>query len=245
MKNLIYIISLIFLFVSCQKTIDCISNVGEEVVYTYSLSDFDTLIVNNEFEINLVQDTVNMMIISAYEKYAESVSYKTENRCLILDNTYRCNFTKPEKNKVKAEIHVKEISLIRLNSPSELISENTLINDDEIGVIVNPKFFEAELKVDCRVFYFWNTHLNGGKMYLHGKSEFLKLWNTSLFSVDAADLETDNVFVKTDSKGDVSITATKELNCTIEGSGNVYYVGNPEKIIVNDTLSSGKLIKLQ
>ena len=244
MKKLIYIISFIFLFVSCQKTIDCISNVGEEVIYKYSLSDFDTLIVNNEFEINLVQDTVNMMIITAFEKYAESVSYKTENRCLFIDNSYHCNFTKPKKNKINAEIHVKKISLIRVNSPSKLISENTLINDDEIGVIVNPKFFEAELKVDCRVFYFWNTHLNGGKMYLYGNSEFLKLWNTSLFSVDASNLQTDNVFIDTNSKGTVNVTANKRLDCTIRSSGNVYYTGNPEIIFVNDTLSSGKLIKL-
>ena len=244
MKKLFYIIFVSLLLTACQKTIDCISSAGEKVNYEYSLNDFDTLVVNNDFEIHFIQDTVNEMIIFAYKKYADAVSYEIRNNCLVLDNSYSCKFTKPKKNNVRIDLHVKNLSLARINYPAKLISENTLLNDNEIGVIVNTKFCEANLDVNCRVFYFWNTHLNGGKMYLKGNSEFLKLWNASLFSVDASKLETNYAFTNNNSKADIYINVNKELNCTIRSSGNVYYTGNPSKIIVNDSLSSGKLIKL-
>jgi len=81
-------------------------------------------------------------------------------------------------------------------------------------------------------------------MYLHGNSEYLKLWNTSLFSVDALGLNTDNALIENNSKSDIYLNTRKFLKCKITGSGNVYYQGNPSTIIVEDTASSGKLIKL-
>ncbi len=237
-------IILLLLFVSCQKSIDCISSTGEKTTVEFSISDFDTLVVNNDFEIHLIQDTVNKLTVTAYKKYADAVAVETSNHLLILDNSYKCKFTKPEKNDVLINLHVKRISRININSPSKLISDNILLNDDEIGVIVGTKFFEANLKVNCRVFYYWNIFLSGGKMYLHGNSEYLKLWNTGLFAVDASDLNVDNVFINTDSKGDIKIDVNKFLDCSIKGVGNVYYTGNPLKINVSDMLSSGKLIKV-
>lgn len=245
MKKFFYIILFSLFFLSCQKTIDCFSNAGKVTTHEYNLTEFDTLIINNDFEVHLIQDTVNKLIVTAHKKYAETVRYNVENRCLILNNTFNCKFSKPKKNNILTEIHVKEISLLIINYPSKIVSDNTLINDNEIGVIVKPKFFEADLTVNCRVFYFWNTHLNSGKMYLHGNSEYLKLWNTSLFSVDASGLNSDKTYIENNSKGDIYLNAGKFLNCKITSSGNVYYKGNPATLIVEDTLSSGKLIKLE
>ncbi len=244
MRKILLILLLFLSFFSCRKTIDCIGNTGKKVIYQYEISDFDTLVVNNNFEINLVQDTVNKLIVSAYKKYADALTYSISDNSLFVDDTYNCKFTKPKKNKIRITLHVKRISLIRINAPSKIISEMPLINSDEIGVIVIPKIFEADLNVNCRVFYFWNTHLNGGKMFLHGNSEYLKLWNTSLCAVDASDLNTQNAYIENNSKGDITVKPEKFLSCKILNSGNVYYIGNPETIILDDTLSSGKLIKL-
>ncbi len=243
MKKIFYFILLSLFFFSCQKTFDCISKTGEIVTYEYSVADFDTLIVNNDFDIHLIQDTVNKVFVSAYKKFADDFTYTVQNNSLIIGNDNKCKFTKPKKNDVRLDLHVKKISLARINYPSKLVSDNTLINDNEIGIIVGTKFFEADLNIDSRVFYFWNSHLGGGKMYLHGNSEFLKLNNVSLFAIDASDLYSDNDFIENASKGDIYLNAEKFLSCKITGSGNVYYKGNPAAINVEDSLSSGKLIK--
>lgn len=244
MRNFFYLILLSLMFFSCQKTIDCIGSSGKQVTYEYRLADFDTLIVNNDFEIHMIQDTVNKVFVTAYKNFADDFTYTVQNNSLIIGNDNKCKFTKPKKNDVRLDLHVKNFSLARINYPSKLVSDNTLKNDNEIGIIVGTKFFEADLNIDCRVFYFWNSHLGGGKMYLHGNSEFLKLYNVSLFAIDASDLHSDNDFIENSSKGNIYLNAEKFLNCKITGSGNVYYSGNPATIILEDSLSSGKLIKL-
>ncbi len=246
MKNILIIVFSLFLIISaCRKTADCISDTGEKVSYEYNINSFDTLVINDNFNVSLIQDTVNKLIISAYEKYADATIFNIYENSLTLGNDYNCKFTKPEKSKINVKIHLKSISLIRVNAASKIISENTLINNNETGIIVNTKFFEADLKINCRVFYFWNTHLNGGKMYLQGKTNILKLWNTSLFAVDASKLTTDSAYIENTSKGDIYANVNEYLSCVIKSSGNVYYYGSPPKITVNDTISSGRLIKAQ
>ncbi|NPA68786.1 MAG: hypothetical protein GXO50_09285 [Chlorobi bacterium] len=243
-KILLFLIILSTIFNACTKTFDCITGAGDDVEYTFALQDFDTLKVNDVFDIELIQDTVNELKVFAKQKYADNLTYSTADNILTLDNAGNCKFTKPESSKIKIKLRVKKISRIKLNAASCIFSDDTLYNPDEIGLIANSKFNDVRLKVNCRVFYYWNTHLNGGKTTVEGKSAYLKLWNVSLAAVDAGNLISDDVYVENDSKGDIYVFARKILNCTVTGTGNVYYKGNPSTIIVEDTVSSGKLIKI-
>lgn len=244
MKKFILIIIFAGLLFSCQKAKDCLTGAGKEVIIESPVSDFDSLFVNDVFEVHLIQDTVNYITIKANKAFAESTTFKITDNTLILENNHKCKFSKPKKNKIKIYLQVKKISRIRLNAPSKLISDNVLQHDNEIGLIADSKFNEADLDLNCKTFYYWNTHLNGGKINLHGEVENLKLWHSSLCSVDADNLSVENVLVDTDSNADSYIRVKNKLDCTIRGNGNVYYYGNPDILIVNDTTSIGKLIFL-
>jgi len=162
---------------------------------------------------------------------------------LILDNSHKCKFAKPKSNAIYIDIHVKRISFIRLGGSSKVFSKNTLNNYNEIGLVATSKYNDADLIVNSKVFYFWNNHLNGGKIKVKGNVETLKLWNTSLASVDATNLTAKNALVENNSKGDCKIQVSNKLNCKITGTGNVYYFGVPKTIIYDDSLSiGGKLL---
>lgn len=242
MKKFVYTLLFTGLLFSCQKVNDCFSGAGEEIIIESAISEFDSLYVNNVFEVHLIQDTIYYITIKAKEAFAESTSFNIVDNTLILENDHKCKFTKPEKNDIKVYIQVEEISRIRLNESSKLISDNALRNDNEIGLAINSKFNEADLNLDCKTFYYSNTHLNGGKTNLHGEVEYLKIWNGSLGSVDSRDLSAENVLIVTDSKADCFVRVNNVLDCTILGYGNVYYFGKPSVLIVNDTISTGKLI---
>ena len=244
MKKSIYIILLSISLFSCRKAKDCFSRAGKEIIIESAVSDFDSLFVNDVFEVHLIQDTVNFITIKAHQAFAESTTFKVINNTLIIENNHKCEFTKPKKNEIKIYLQVKKISRVRLNAASNLISDNVLQHDNEIGLIVNSKFNEASLNIDCKTFYYWNTHLNGGKINIAGEVENLKLWHSSLCSIDASNLSSENILLDTDSNADSYIRVSNKLDCTIRGTGNVYYLGNPEILIVNDTTSSGKLIFL-
>jgi len=242
MKLYLYILLIISLLYSCQKAQDCFSGAGKEIITESSLDEFDTLFVNDNFTVYLIQDTFNHIRIEGHEKFVNSTTFELKNNSLFLRNEYKCVFTKPKSKDISVYITIDEISRIYLYASSKVISEKELLNDSEIGLIINSKYNESDLNLNCKTFYYWNTHLNGGKINLKGQVETLKLWNTSLGSVNASILTANNVFVDTDSKADCKINVNKKLDCTIRGHGNVYYSGNPEIIILNDTLSTGKLI---
>lgn len=238
-----FLVLIFFIIFSCQKASDCFKSSGKEITIEKTLNNFDSLYVNDVFEVELTQDTINSISITGNEAFVNSTTFKIENNTLILENNHKCKFMKPKTNSIFVNIHVKEISFISLGGSSKVFSKNELINDYEIGLVCKSKYNDANLIVNSKVFYFWNNHLNGGKIKVKGNVETLKLWNTSLASVDATELNTKNVLVENNSKGDCKVLVSNKLDCTITGTGNVYYFGAPKTIIYNDSLSiGGKLL---
>jgi len=243
MKKLHIIILSFILLNSCQKAKDCFSNSGKEITIEQKLANFDSLYIENVFEVELIQDTINSISIKGHEAFVNSTNFKIENNTLIIDNNHKCKFSKPKTNSVLINIHVKRISFIRLDGSSKIFSKNELTNFNEIGLVATSKYNDADLIVNSQVFYFWNNHLNGGKIKVKGNVETLKLWNTSLASVDASNLISKNVLVENNSKGDCKVRVSNKLDCKITGTGNVYYFGMPNTIVYNDSLSiGGKLL---
>ncbi len=245
MKKIYLIILLLPILFSCQKTLDCFSGSGKEVVIEQTLANFDSLMVADVFDVHLIQDTINQIKIEGHKKFAESVSFNISDNTLVLKSDHKCKFSKPEKDKISVFLRVKKICKIRLTASSKLFSDNVLENDNEIGLVSLTKYTEADLKLNCKVFYFWNMHLNGGKIKLSGQVDRLKLWNTSLNSVDAKDLIAKNVLVSNNSKADCTVRVLNKLDCTIKNTGNVYYYGNPEVVNLNDSVGKGKLIRIE
>jgi len=242
MKKTLIILVLLTMVLSCRKVKDCFSSAGEEILNEFELPEFDTLVIKDDFIVNLVQDSINYIQVSGYESFVNATEFVVEQNSLIVQNNHKCKFSKPKSNHTKLFIHINEISRIKLNSSSKFISQNELTNDDEIGLIINSKYNEVDLKLNCNTFYYWNTHLNGGKITLEGDINILKLWNTSLGSVNAQNLITSGVLIDTDSKADITVNVSEKIDCTVRGHGNVYCYGNPVIIIKNDSTSTGRLI---
>lgn len=234
----IFIIIVISLF-SCQKASDCFSSSGKEIVVEQALANFDSLYVNDVFDIELIQDTINKICIKGKEAFVNSTYFNIENNTLILNNSHKCKFAKPKNNSVLINLHVKRISFIRLNASSKVFSNNTLFNYESIGLVATSKYNEADLNVNCDVFYYWNNHLNGGRINIKGQADIIKLWNVSLASVDASNLYVRKALVENSSKGYCKVNVSEILNCKIKGTGNVYCIGNPGEVNYVDSASIG------
>ncbi len=231
------------LFLSCEKADDCFSGAGKSVSQEYNLPEFDTIFADDNFKIILVQDTFNSLSVSGYESFVKETKFEIINNSLYLSNSHKCKFSYPKKNAVLLTLRFNKIDKIVLNASVIVNSSTALKNEKEIGLIINSKYNEVNLNLSCKTFYYWNTHLNGGKINLTGETETLKLWNASLGSVNAKNLKAFNVFIDTDSKTDCFIRPEYKLNCTIRGQGNVYCFGQPDILILDDSSSvGGKLI---
>ncbi len=240
-------ILLIFSFVllgACKKGhyCDCIESAGDYIIDTIQIESFDTLLVNDVFTINLVQDSVDYAVVKAYEAFYENILFEVTDNTLNIDNLHNCTWTKPKKNEVEIDFHYKDISKIIVEEPSVFNSINDM-QGDEIGIIFNCHVVEANLKLNARVFFYWNT--NGGMLNLEGKVDELKIWNTTLGSVNALNLNAQKVLVENNSVGDCLVNVQKDLKTKIKNTGNVYYTGEPEYIDAEINENSGKLLKYE
>jgi hypothetical protein len=111
-------------------------------------------------------------------------------------------------------------------------------------LVVEARYFDADLQFDCTTFYYWNN-INGGAMKLNGQVQELKLWNTGLCSVNARDLQTNYALVDNGSQGDCIVNVNTTLEYSITGIGNIKYSGTPSQIVQRAITGTGQLIPLQ
>ncbi len=234
MKNiLIYLFCCALLF-SCEK---------KELRKVVALKTFDKIELNDFFEVFLIQDTVCKLEIVAAPKIVNKVKYAIEDGKLIIDNSYRGNWSHPKSNKVKLYIHVIALKELNAQETCNVQTVNTLLGD-EIGFILGSKLNQVSLDLNCTTFYAWNNFPCSGKITLTGQVQNLKLWTDALMAVDAKNLNASYALIVTKSKGNVEVNVSSIIDYSINGSGNIELYGNPSTVLNSGTTGTGKLVIL-
>ena len=235
---------MIMAFLSCEKSgvSDCFQSAGKTIEFEADLPEFDTITLDDVFDVFLIQDTVNKMIITGGENIVNNVEYLIINNNLILNNQSVCTWTKPANNKVHLYIHFKSLSRIVLNKSCKIRSINE-IEGIKFGIIMKDKYQDVNIKANVNDFYFWNNSSCGGEIIIAGSCHQLSFWSTNLIRINALDFQSNNVFIHSRSMNDIFINVHEKLECTILNKGNVYYLGSPEEIVLN-VIGTGRLIKL-
>jgi hypothetical protein len=225
------ITSLVF---SCQKK-------WETVIVEKKLNDFDTLVLNDVFEVHLIQGEKNTIRMEGAKKILDNMLVDVQSNKLSIQNDFSIGWMYPSKNKIKLFITFDTLSLIVANQTCEIISENTL-RGNEFGLIMKSKLNHAKLNVDCNSFYYWNNFPCGGMIELSGQAKELNLWNVALMAIDAKNLNCEEVNIQNASKGNVAVNCSSSLNYSIIGEGNIYLFGNPPNVFAETLTGKGKLI---
>ena len=228
MKRFIFFSFLLIFFTACKK--------AEMVHIENTCPEFDTLVLADVFDVDLIQGNQNRIAIEAYETFANKVRWKVKNNTLSLYNDNKNRWLKPSTNKVKLIITVNNLSKIVANETCSINSRNPL-NGNEIGLVLKSKLNHANLMLNCQKFYYWNNFPCGGTLALSGNCHELKLWNYALMQVDATHLNASVVRALNASKGSILTSCTDSLYYQIEGSGNIEVYGNPT--FVNELAGGG------
>lgn len=237
MKRIIY---LVLILASFQSFISCKKNM-DQVTVEYALSDFDTLVLNSVFTVNLIQGSENKIKIEGAKKIVDKISSEVKSNTLTILNNYKGNWMHPKNNKITVYLTVKQLKRIVVNETCNIQSINALTGD-EIGLVMTGKLNEATLSLDCNTFYYWNNFPCGGRVNLNGNVNSLKIWNVALMAVDASELTANYTEVDNASKGDCKVKTNLSLIYKLSGEGNLYLRGNPAEIIKIEESSTGKLI---
>ena len=236
MRQLILLVPfLALIFVRCTK---------EKPTETVkiSLSEFDTLTLNNVFDVYLIQGDSNFVTIEGNPKIIEKVRAEVTNNTLNFYNDFGGKWLYPSNNRIKLTITTNGLTRINAGETSNIQTLNTLTGN-EIGIVMTSKLNQATLDINCNSFYFWNNFPCGGKLTLRGSVHELKIWAVALMAVDAQGLSADIATLENKSKGDISATVTQFLHYRIGGTGNIHLWGNPAQIVDTGSDGDGKIIQ--
>lgn len=232
------------LFALIVFSLSCKRKNFEEITLSYdNLTPFDSIALNDVFDVYLTQDSNYTLKVTGSEDVVKEVNYTTLNNTLTIDNAYKQKWLAPKHNKVKLYISSNRPKRITTNQTCYVETTNPIITD-EFGIIMGSKLSMAKLELNCNTFYFWNIFPCGGKLTLFGNTNRLILWNFAIMSVDAGQLTTGYALVENNSKGDCEVMVTDKLEYSIYGTGNIYLHGHPNEIILKEKTSSGQLIEL-
>lgn len=231
------------LLVSCKASVeDCFKSTGAVVSEERNLIEFDSIRLEDNVNVILIQDTINKVIVEAGENLLPKIKTDVSNRLLVLKNENDCNWVRKLNIPVKAYVHFKDISILTNLGVAHITNEDTLKIHGHA--------------IDLRIVESGDIHLVGefdwiyariivalGNLTLEGKAGGLELYADGTSIVHAENMQVNYASIETLLTGDIWVNATDQLGAKIYWQGNVYYKNAP-KIVFQKETSTGKLIKI-
>lgn len=225
-------------FTQCK---DEFLNSGDTVTKEFRITEpFNNIEITADFDIELVQDTVNKAIVSCGENLMNDVHVAAENNNLTLAHDVKYNWSR-DYSKIQVKLHLKSISYINVRKPCHIFTTDTFKTDNFYFVDWN-KFTEMDVCLDVYNMQIVMSSDNFGRYTLQGKAVNALLWQWGSAFILADSMKIQNCNVVHKSAGDVHVNVANELRISLKSVGNVYCSSKPDTVIIEEQLSSGKLI---
>lgn len=233
-RLLIYIVFSSFFICSCQEILFNGENGTREIL----LEDFHVVKFSGIYNIILVQDSANKLVISG-KNDINSIDARVNNDTLIIDDHKKISFN-PAENSLY--LHFTNLKFMVTYDPVNVSNEDTIKADqflyDAIGEIA-----EVRLVVDCNYFAFANSANTLGYSHFKGRAGNCSFFNRYGCTIFADSLSSKNTEVFNESAGDVYVNASEQISAYIWGPGNIYYYGDPA-VEIKEKRGDGKIIRL-
>lgn len=233
---ILFLPGILFTCESCGKGDD------EIILQQFDLPAFDSIELDAVFDVEIIEDEHYSLQITGTADVTKDLTYKIQNEKLIITNSNIKLWTHPKTNPPKLTISCKGLTRIEAKETCNIKSLNT-ITTETFGILLGGKLNIAELMLDCKNFYYWNTSPVGGRLTLKGKADNIAIYNGALMEVDADEFPCDLATVYNGSKSDVHVFVRQKLDYSISGTGNIYLSGNPAEIVAGELYSTGRLIR--
>jgi hypothetical protein len=234
------LMSLVALLVSCDKALfDAGDTVTKEIAIDGPVSSIN---IQNIFDIVLVQDTVNKVLVTCGENLQSYVSITAQDGVLTLNHSVKNSWSR-KYEKIKLEVHLITISKIDIHEPVSLKTSGVFKCDNFVLTDFD-KVSEVDVNLDVTFCGIYMSSDNYGYFKVKGKAQSADIWGWGSAYVKADSLVAQNCSVLHRGMADVYVNVTGKLSVSLEFSGDVYYTGNPTEIVIVEQLSSGRLIKM-
>ncbi len=239
-KNQGWIVAIILLLTcSCsdEKKWDCVKSTGKEITEDRMISGFDEIYVEDKIEVELFQDTIFKVEVTAGENIIGKVFTELNGRTLEIRDGNKCNFMRTYKKQIRVRLHVPGLKKITHEGVGTIKSMNVMVEDTMDLWITSAG--NIDLEVNCNKVL---THMMGtGDLTLSGTSYEHSCISTGLGFFDGDQLQTNYSWISWNATGNAKVRVSGLLIAHLKLSGDIYYSGNPPSII-SEITGSGKLL---
>ena len=237
-KSYIILIVTLLIYVSCDEM--WIDN-GPIKTKEIKSDPFTEVIINDVFDVELIQDTIYKIEVIAGSKIVDNVDVENENNTIKIKNT-SSNEWLHEYERVKLKIYFTNIDSIILNEPCTVFNEDT-IHVDNLLIHALGEYIDLNLTLDLQQLHFANSESSAGVYTLKGKTNKYSCWVRGSGILKAEDFLVQNMYLRSQSISDCYVHVENNLTVYFENTGYIYYKGNPS-IVIETPEFSNQLIKL-
>jgi hypothetical protein len=243
MKQLIFIVPLLALVLSCKKAEDrsCFKSIGDSAERKVDLQEFDKLKLYKNLKFHLVPDTANFAIIKGGKNLINLVTFTLEDGYLNVQNENQCNFLRSYDHVIEVELHIKKVNIIDFYGSQPMTNSDTL-KADYFNLFIDKGAGSVSLTIETD---YANAYVNegAGDYTLKGKILFghFRVSDNGYADVTGLQIQ-DGIEISSWSSGTIKCRANQiPLTVNIFRAGDVWYYGTPTSITLNQE-GSGQLI---
>lgn len=232
MKKSILLLALAIFFTnSIVNAQNKIQGNGKIVTETRSTGDYDGIKVAGSFDVDLVSGKEGKITIKGEENLLAVIKVEVEDNSLKI-YVEKGTQIRTSSGKIQVTVPFEKISELSLAGSGDIQSKDVIKNDKfSIKLSGSGNF---TLPVDTN-----NLELNvsgSGNVRLKGTATNFSAKLSGSGDINAADLKSKVVEANVSGSGNSKVACDESLTARVSGSGNIRYVGNPEK---KDTKVSG------
>jgi len=234
---------IVLLLSSCEK--DPFPNfalsTGKTVTLTRNVDgNFSKIILNDDVNLVLTQGSVYSISVEGGENILSGIETSVNDSTLTISNHNTFNWLRSYDKKITAYITLPHLLELDYKATSTVTNKDT-IREDSLTVIASEGSGYIDLIIKTGTS---KLSITGGSADLKvgGKTAVSYLYTGSYGPIRCLDLETDYLFMRSQSTNDSYVNVRYHFEYEISGLGNIYYKGNPPEISGSST-SSGKAIK--
>ncbi|MBO9584525.1 MAG: DUF2807 domain-containing protein [Flavobacterium sp.] len=239
MKKSILLIALsLFLTTANSNAQTKISGNGNVITETRTTGDYDGIKIAGFFDVDLVAGKEGKIILKGEENLLSSIKVEVEGNELKVYVEKGIQIRTSSGKKIELTIPFEKISSVSLSGSGDIKTKNKINNDSFSAKLSGSGNFD--LDVDSKNL---DLALSGsGDIVLKGKADSFTSKVSGSGNVNASNLKSQTVDVTVSGSGNSVVTCETSITGRVSGSGNIKYLGNPEKRDVKVS-GSGKIYK--
>ena len=235
MKRIVVLLWLLVLLSGCRKK-------DISITTNYFPSEFETIRIEDSFNIILSEDTIYKLEVTGSENSVDNINIEVIDSELSISYSGQMKFIRP-KEKITIRIFAPSFQTVFLSGGGAMLSNDGELTSQNIRINCENKGNSCELTINNKAFTFV-TSGSGGEFKFSGKTTKAKFVYYDMVKIDAKNMNSENVTIRSYSTLDAEIYAAKTIFYSINDEGSILVYGNPNAINkqFDNNGGTGKLI---